>query len=62
VVDGHPGGVDAALAARAATVPARRLGSPAEFGALCAFLASAHAGYITGQNVLIDGGVFPGAF
>src|SRR5271156_3753519 len=59
---GHPGGVDAALAARAATVPARRLGSPAEFGALCAFLASAHAGYITGQNVLIDGGVFPGAF
>jgi 3-oxoacyl-[acyl-carrier protein] reductase len=59
---GHPGGVDAALAARAATVPARRLGSPAEFGALCAFLASAHAGYITGQNVLIDGGAFPGAF
>ncbi len=42
--------------------PARRLGSPAEFGALCAFLASAHAGYITGQNILIDGGVFPGAF
>jgi len=61
-VAGHPGGADAALAARAATVPARRLGSPAEFGALCAFLASAHAGYITGQNVLIDGGVFPGAF
>ena len=59
---GHPGGAEAALAARAATVPARRLGSPAEFGALCAFLASAHAGYITGQNVLIDGGVFPGAF
>ena len=59
---GHPGGAEAALAARAATVPARRLGSPAEFGALCAFLASAQAGYITGQNVLIDGGVFPGAF
>jgi 3-oxoacyl-[acyl-carrier protein] reductase len=61
-VAGQPGGAEAALAARAATVPARRLGSPAEFGALCAFLASAHAGYITGQNVLIDGGVFPGAF
>jgi 3-oxoacyl-[acyl-carrier protein] reductase len=59
---GHPGGVDAALAERAATVPARRLGSPAEFGALCAFLASAHSGYIAGQNILIDGGAFPGAF
>jgi 3-oxoacyl-[acyl-carrier protein] reductase len=42
--------------------PARRFGEPAEFGALCAFLASAKAGFITGQNILIDGGAFPGAF
>jgi 3-oxoacyl-[acyl-carrier protein] reductase len=44
------------------TVPAKRVGQPDEFGAACAFLCSAHAGYITGQNLLIDGGVFPGAF
>ncbi len=37
-------------------------GTPDEFGAACAFLCSAHAGYITGQNLLIDGGIFPGAF
>jgi 3-oxoacyl-[acyl-carrier protein] reductase len=42
--------------------PAHRFGDPAEFGALCAFLASAKAGFITGQNILIDGGAFPGAF
>ena len=47
---------------RIATVPAKRFGKPDEFGAACAFLCSAHAGYITGQNLLIDGGVFPGAF
>jgi len=50
------------LAQRMATVPAGRFGSPEEFGALCAFLASAHAGYIAGQNILVDGGAFPGAF
>jgi 3-oxoacyl-[acyl-carrier protein] reductase len=44
------------------TVPARRFGSAEEFGAACAFLCSAQAGYITGQNLLIDGGVFPAAF
>jgi 3-oxoacyl-[acyl-carrier protein] reductase len=54
--------VEAAQAERVATVPAKRIGQPDEFGATCAFLCSAHAGYITGQNVLIDGGVFPGAF
>jgi len=48
--------------ARKAIIPARRFGEPAEFGAACAFLCSAHAGYITGQNLLIDGGNFPGAF
>lgn len=42
--------------------PARRFGSPKEFGAACAFLCSAHAGYITGQNLLIDGGAYPGTF
>ena len=51
-----------AAAARAATIPARRFGDPDEFGAACAFLCSTHAGYITGQNLLIDGGVFNGAF
>ena len=47
---------------RIATIPAKRFGDPAEFGAACAFLCSAQAGYITGQNLLIDGGFFPGAF
>ena len=41
-------------------IPAGRFGDPAEFGATCAFLCSAQAGYITGQNVLIDGGAYPG--
>jgi 3-oxoacyl-[acyl-carrier protein] reductase len=50
-----------AKAERIATVPARRFGTPEEFGAACAFLCSAQAGYITGQNILIDGGAFPGA-
>jgi len=44
------------------TIPAKRFGDPAEFGAACAFLCSAQAGYITGQNLLIDGGSFAGAF
>ncbi len=39
-----------------------RFGQADEFGKLCAFLASAHAGYITGQNILIDGGAFRGSF
>ncbi len=51
---------DAERARREAGIPARRLGDPAEFGAACAFLCSAHAGYITGQSLLIDGGAFPG--
>lgn len=55
-------GTEAAWAERIAAVPAKRIGRPDELGAACAFLCSAHAGYITGQNVLIDGGVFPGAF
>jgi len=47
---------------RMATVPAKRFGLPDEFGATCAFLCSTHAAYITGQNLLLDGGAFPGAF
>jgi 3-oxoacyl-[acyl-carrier protein] reductase len=50
-----------AAKARIATIPARRFGDPGEFGAACAFLCSSQAGYITGQNLLIDGGVFNGA-
>ncbi len=41
-------------------IPARRFGDPAEFGAACAFLCSAQAGYITGQSLLIDGGNYAG--
>jgi 3-oxoacyl-[acyl-carrier protein] reductase len=55
-------GVDEVRAERAGTVPAKRFGTPEEFGDACAFLCSAQAGYITGQNLLMDGGVFPGAF
>jgi 3-oxoacyl-[acyl-carrier protein] reductase len=51
-----------ARARRAATIPARRYGSPAEFGAACAFLCSAHAGFIVGQNWLLDGGAFNSTF
>lgn len=47
---------------RQATIPARRFGRPAELGALCAFLCSTHAGFITGQSVSIDGGAYPGTF
>ena len=42
--------------------PAGRFGDPREFGAICAFLCSVHAGYIAGQNVLADGGAYPGTF
>ena len=46
---------------RISAIPARRFGRPDEFGAICAFLCSAHSGYVTGQNIVVDGGVFPGA-
>ncbi|MCT4608120.1 MAG: SDR family oxidoreductase [Pelagimonas sp.] len=48
--------VDEAKARREATIPARRYGTAAEFGATCAFLCSQHAGFIIGQNILLDGG------
>ena len=39
---------------------AKRFGTAAEFGGICAFLCSQHGGYITGQNILADGGAYPG--
>jgi 3-oxoacyl-[acyl-carrier protein] reductase len=54
---------DAEAAARSlANIPAKRFGNPAEFGQTCAFLCSVHAGFMTGQNVLLDGGAYPAAF
>jgi 3-oxoacyl-[acyl-carrier protein] reductase len=57
-------GVDIEVVRREAAerIPAKRFGTPEEFGQACAFLCSSQAGYITGQNLLIDGGAFPGAF
>lgn len=48
--------MDEARRRRMATIPARRYGTSAEFGAMCAFLCSQHAGFIVGQNILLDGG------
>jgi 3-oxoacyl-[acyl-carrier protein] reductase len=56
------GDVEAALAQRRARIPAGRFGTPAEFGAICAFYCSVHVGYVAGQNVLVDGGAYPGVF
>ncbi len=47
---------------RAASNPAGRFGNPHEFGEYCAFLCSQQAGYVTGQNLLMDGGNYPGTF
>jgi 3-oxoacyl-[acyl-carrier protein] reductase len=64
----EPGSVeDPAAAAKrkadlAANVPAKRLGTPAEFGQVCAFFCSVHAGYLTGQNIPVDGGLYVSAF
>jgi 3-oxoacyl-[acyl-carrier protein] reductase len=51
-----------AKANRLKSIPAGRLGDPAEFGDACAYLCSAQASYVTGQNFLIDGGAYPGTF
>lgn len=51
-----------ALESRLKAIPAQRFGKPEEFGAICAFLCSVHAAYINGQNVLADGGNYPGTF
>jgi 3-oxoacyl-[acyl-carrier protein] reductase len=47
---------------RRATIPAKRYGTLEEFGQICAFLCSAQAGYLTGQNILLDGGAYPGTY
>jgi 3-oxoacyl-[acyl-carrier protein] reductase len=54
--------LDEVLRAATGAIPVGRLGTPAEFGMLCAYVCSAHAAYITGQNLLIDGGAYPGTF
>ena len=54
--------IETLMARRAATIPAQRFGSADEFGALCAFICSVHAGYLTGQNLLLDGSAYPGTF
>jgi 3-oxoacyl-[acyl-carrier protein] reductase len=43
-------------------IPVKRFGDPAEFGAYAAFLCSAHSGFVTGQNLMLDGGQYPGVF
>jgi 3-oxoacyl-[acyl-carrier protein] reductase len=54
---------ESAFAATAmAAIPARRFGTPEEFGQTCAFMCSVHAAYMTGQNILLDGGAYPAAF
>lgn len=53
---------DKAWEARKSGIPAKRFGNPAEFGEVCAFLCSMQAGYLTGQNVLVDGGAYPGTY
>jgi 3-oxoacyl-[acyl-carrier protein] reductase len=54
--------IEEAVADRIKHIPAGRQGDPAEFGDACAYLCSAQAGYVTGQNFLIDGGTYPGTF
>ena len=54
--------IDAVAEARKKTIPALRFGHPQEFGDTCAFLCSAQAGYITGQNILTDGGAYAGTY
>jgi 3-oxoacyl-[acyl-carrier protein] reductase len=53
---------DAEAAKRASAIPAGRIGQPKEFGQACAFLCSEHSGFITGQNLIIDGGTYQSAF
>nr|WP_208398080.1 SDR family oxidoreductase [Brucella anthropi] len=53
---------DAEAAKRASAIPAGRIGQPKEFGQACAFLCSEHSGFITGQNLVIDGGAYQSAF
>jgi 3-oxoacyl-[acyl-carrier protein] reductase len=54
--------IETIMDARRKNIPAQRFGTSQEFGAICAFLCSQHAGYMTGQNVLADGGAYPGTY
>jgi len=54
--------VDEVANSRRQAVPARRFGNAEEFGQVCAFMCSVQAGYLTGQNILLDGGAYPGTF
>jgi 3-oxoacyl-[acyl-carrier protein] reductase len=54
--------IEAIVEARKKTIPAQRFGNPQEFGDTCAFLCSAQASYITGQNILTDGGAYAGTY
>ena len=54
--------IDLVLERRRQSIPAGRLGTPDEFGAICAFICGQQASYITGQNILADGGAYPGSF
>jgi len=54
--------IDVVANTRRSGIPAKRFGTPEEFGAICAFLCSQQAGYINGQNILADGGAYPGTF
>ena len=52
--------IDEEMDLRRKTNPSGRFGDPEEFGAACAFLCAAQSGFMTGQNILLDGGAFPG--
>jgi 3-oxoacyl-[acyl-carrier protein] reductase len=54
--------LDEEIAVRSKLVPAGRVGEPEEFGAACAFLCSVQGGFIVGQNILLDGGLFNSTF
>ncbi|MBM6442127.1 MULTISPECIES: SDR family oxidoreductase [Pseudomonas] len=54
--------VESVAEQRRKNVPAQRFGQPDEFGAYCAFICSARSGFLTGQNLLLDGGSYPGTF
>lgn len=54
--------LDETVAARQEMIPSKRFGRPQEFGQTCAYLCSLQASYLTGQNILLDGGLYPGVF
>jgi len=58
----HGQSLDDEIAAHMEEIPVKRMGRPEELGATCAFLCSKHAGFITGQSILLDGGFYPGLF